>query len=92
MPWIASLGTTMMRLMIGAGNRGWPSRYSAATLRVDRAPKISSPNVLSGRVEATRSFIIRLIATTAIRNFNKILIGPTSHKIATTMHDPCQAR
>ena len=31
-PGIPRLGNNIMRLMIGAGNRGWSLRYSAATM------------------------------------------------------------
>jgi hypothetical protein len=47
---------------------------------------------LSGRTEATTTVIIRLMATTAIKSANKIVIGPTSQVIDNPMHDPCQAR
>ena len=87
-------GASVMSLGRGVPSRSIQCgpRLSIRALELDRVPNIGSSWALNGRVEATRIVIIRLNATTAIRNANKIVIEPTSHKIATTMHDPCQAR
>jgi hypothetical protein len=76
----AGIGSDGLACSTWLGNA---SLRCVATLAAGRVPNTGSSKVArSGRVETTRTVIIMLTATIAIKNAKRIIIEPTSHRVA----------